>query len=134
MPYTAATDGARADYRMRIDAVRDSVDVYLTFAATMPFLPGGHHASVALDGGGEATVGLNQDLTWENKYTLTYPTAAARIISKRVRLPLPETPDGMHTLTYRPLQPGVVLEKVIVDCGGYEPTHLGMPESPYEKQ
>ena len=134
MPYTAATDGARADYRMRIDAVRDSVDVYLTFAATMPFLPGGHHASVALDGSVEATIGLNQDLTWENKYTLMYPTAAARIISKRVRLPLPETSDGMHTLTYRPLQPGVVLEKVIVDCGGYEPTHLGMPESPYEKK
>ena len=134
MPYTAATDGARADYRMRIDAVRDSVDVYLTFAATMPFLPGGHHASVALDGGGEATIGLNQDLTWENKYTLMYPTAAARIISKRVRLLLPETSDRMHTLTYRPLQPGIVLEKVIVDCGGYERTHLGMPESPYEKK
>ena len=134
MPYTATTDGAQADYRMRIEAVRDSVDVYLTFAATMPFLPGGHHASVALDGGGEATIGLNQDLTWENKYTLMYPTAAARIISKRVRLLLPETSDGMHTLTYRPLQPGVVLEKVIVDCGGYERTHLGMPESPYEKK
>ena len=134
MPYTATPDGAQADYRMRIEAVRDSVDVYLTFAATMPFLPGGHHASVALDGGGEATIGLNQDLTWENKYTLMYPTAAARIISKRVRLLLPETSDGMHTLTYRPLQPGVVLEKVIVDCGGYERTHLGMPESPYEKK
>ena len=134
MPYTATPDGAQADYRMRIEAVRDSVDVYLTFAATMPFLPGGHHASVALDGSVEATIGLNQDLTWENKYTLMYPTAAARIISKRVRLPLSKTSDGMHTLTYRPLQPGVVREKVIVDCGGYERTHLGMPESPYEKK
>lgn len=133
MPYTATPDGAQADYRMRIEAVRDSVDVYLTFAATMPFLPGGHHASVALDGSVEATIGLNQDLTWENKYTLMYPTAAARIISKRVRLPLSKTSDGMHTLSFRPLQPGVVLEKVVVDCGGYEQTHLGMPESPYKK-
>lgn len=134
MPYTAPTEGAQASYRMRMDADRDSVTVYLTFAATMPFISGGHHVALALDGGAEVVVGLNQDLTWENKYTRMYPTAAVRVIRKSLRLPLRQVADGMHMLTYRPLQPGVVLEKLVVDCGGYEETHLGLPESPYVKR
>ncbi len=42
--------------------------------------------------------------------------------------------DGVHTLVLRPLDPGMVFHKVIVDCGGYEQSHLKMPESPYKRQ
>lgn len=133
MPYTKAAEGAVLEYRMELDVEADSVDVYLTFGTVMPFLKGGHHVMVSLDGGPEQTVGLNQDLTWENKYTLMYPTGAARIIEKKVRLPLRRTADGCHTLVCRPLQPGIVWERITVDCGGYEPSRLGMPESPYHR-
>lgn len=131
MPYTVGTDGARAVYRMELDTEADSVDVWLTFAVTMPFLPGGHYATFSLDGSAAQRIGLNQDLIWENKYTLMYPTAASRVIRKRVRLPLGQATQGSHVLEYRPLQPGIVLEQITVDCGGYEETRNGMPESPY---
>ncbi len=63
-----------------------------------------------------------------------YPTAAARIIETAKTLALPDNGNGHHTLTIRPLNPGVVFHKVIIDDGGYEETFLKMPESPYERE
>ena len=62
-----------------------------------------------------------------------YPTAAARVIQNKVRLRLDKKNKGeMHSLQLRPLQPGIVFEKIEVDCGGgYVPSRLGMPESSY---
>lgn len=34
---------------------------------------------------------------------------------------------GKHTLTLRPLDPGLVFDKVVIDLGGLQPTHLGPP-------
>ncbi len=128
-PYTKPVDGAYIDYQMQLNTQRDSVDVYLTVAAVMPFLKGGHQVAVSLDGGKEEIINLNQNLNWEHKYDLMYPTAASRVIEKQVRLAVGQS--SVHTLRFRPLQPGIVFEKVQVDCGGYRPYRLGMPESPY---
>lgn len=77
---------------------------------------------------------INDQLTWENNYTKMYPAAAKRIIKSEVTLPLKHISNRMHILDIRPLDPGVVFEKVIIDDGGYEHTFLKMPESPYERQ
>ena len=68
------------------------------------------------------------------KYTKMYPTGAARIIETSTTLTLPKSEDGMHELTIRPLDPGVVIYKIVVDNGGYEKTYLKMKESPYQRQ
>ncbi|MGE4513930.1 MAG: glycosyl hydrolase 115 family protein [Chryseobacterium sp.] len=36
---------------------------------------------------------------------------------------------GKHTLRFRVLEPGIVLEKIVIDTGGLKPTYLGPPES-----
>jgi hypothetical protein len=35
---------------------------------------------------------------------------------------------GEHTLKIRPLDPGLVFDKVVIDLGGLKPSHLGPPE------
>lgn len=36
---------------------------------------------------------------------------------------------GKHTLRIRVLDPGIILQKILIDCGGLKPAYLGAPES-----
>lgn len=38
---------------------------------------------------------------------------------------------GKHTLRFRVLEPGIVLEKILINTGGLKPSYLGAPESDY---
>ncbi|HJD76305.1 MAG TPA: hypothetical protein K8W04_09655, partial [Bacteroides reticulotermitis] len=62
-----------------------------------------------------------------------YPTVARRVVEKEVKLSLPAAVDNLHTLTLKPLDPGIVFEKIVVDCGGYKKTYLFMDESPCKR-
>ena len=88
----------------------------------------------SFDGGMEKQWNINDQLTWKNNYTKMYPAGAARIIETVTTLPLAHSTDREHILTIKPLDPGVVFLKVIIDDGGYENTYLKMPESQYERQ
>ncbi|MDP9955866.1 hypothetical protein J2X97_001503 [Epilithonimonas hungarica] len=38
---------------------------------------------------------------------------------------------GKHTLRFRVIEPGIVLEKILINTGGLKPSYLGAPESEY---
>jgi hypothetical protein len=92
---------------------------------------GGLLFAVQLDGCAPVTVNLNGDLNEqpENIYRVYYPTVARRVIDAVVELPLGATADFCHTLTFLPKDPGIVLEKIVVDCGGYREQFLFGRES-----
>jgi len=133
MPYTRKTNGAVLIYKMNLDTESDSVKLRMFLDSTLPFKKGGHNVSASFDGGNAKTLNINDQLTWKNNYSKMYPAGAARMIETVTTLALPQKADGMQSLTIRPLDPGVVFYKVIVDVGGYEQTYLKMPESPYKR-
>ncbi|MGA2406379.1 MAG: glycosyl hydrolase 115 family protein [Bacteroidales bacterium] len=134
MPYTENTSGAAIRYKMDLESKSDSIKVRMFFDSTLPSRKGGHSVSASFDGGIEKNWNINDQLTWKNNYTKMYPAGAARMIETVATLALPHNTNGTHILTIRPLDPGVVIYKVIADDGGYEQTYLKMPESPYKKQ
>lgn len=55
------------------------------------------------------------------------------MVENETELQRPKTEDGLQTLIIKPLDPGIVFEKIIVDFGGYEKTYLFMNESPFTR-
>ncbi|MBN2685718.1 MAG: glycosyl hydrolase 115 family protein [Pontiellaceae bacterium] len=134
MPYTELTEDASVSYKMKLQSQPETIKVWVYFACTLPFKNGGHSVAVSFDGGAEKTYNINEDLTWANNYSKMYPAGAARMIETSATLELPKSADGTHTLTVRPLDPGMVIYKIVVDNGGFERTHLKMTESPYSRR
>jgi len=134
LPYTENVQGASLVYKMKLDETVESIKVHVIFDSTLPFKKGGQSVAARFDNGEEKSWCINDQLTWANNYTKMYPTAAARIIEAKKTFDLQVSQNGEHTLTLRPLDPGVVFQKIIVDCGGYEETYLKMQESPYKRQ
>jgi hypothetical protein len=133
MPYNVSTDGATISYKMNLNSNLDSIKLRVFFGSTLPFKKGGQSVAASFDGGTEKAWNINDQLTWKNNYSKMYPTGAARVIETVIILTLPKTVNGAHVLTIRPLDPGVVVYKVVVDDGGFEQTYLNMLESPYKR-
>ncbi|UFH32281.1 glycosyl hydrolase 115 family protein [Chryseobacterium sp. C-71] len=133
MPYTEKTDGSSIKYQFKLKNNPSTVKIHFFFDSTLPFKKGGHSVKAYFDKNDSKTIGINQDLTWANNYTKMYPAAAARLVEKVEIFTLPANQNGNYTLTIEPLDPGIVLYKVVIDNGGYEETYLKMDESPYER-
>jgi len=119
---------------MNMQSKKDSIRLRIFFDCTLPFKKGGHNVAASFNTANETTWNINGELTWANNYTKMYPAGAARIIETAVTLPLPKTTDGSYTLTIKPLDPGIVIYKLIIDNEGFEQTHLKMEESPYKRK
>lgn len=132
MPYTQPTDGASISYKIKLPKGVDKVTVHVIVKSTLAFHDRkGHEYSIGFEGAKEQTINFNQNLNElpENVYSIYYPTVARRIVEKKVKLNVPNTSDGMQTLIFKPLDPGIVLEKLVVDYGGYKKSYLFMNES-----
>lgn len=133
MPYTVPVEGASLTYKMQLPKEVKTVTVHVVVKSTLAFRNlEGHKYAVGFEGGQEEVVNFNGDLNEapENIYGKFYPTVARRVVKKEVTFELPASADGMQTLQIKPLDPGIVFEKIVVDCGGYKESYLFMNESP----
>lgn len=135
MPYSQPTDGASMTYKFNLTDDVENLSAVIAVNATLTFYRlEGHRYMVSLDGGDEVEVVFNERLNEDqrNIYSVYYPTVATRVKDDRVQLG--KAAKGEHTLTIRPIEPGTVFEKVVMDCGGYIKSYLFMPESPYVRE
>ena len=116
MPYTQDVKGASISYRFKMSAKK--VRIHVITKSTLDYLnKGGMTYGVSVDGKEPVQVNFNERLNEkpENIYDIYYPTIATRIIDKVVEIELPDTSDGIHTLTLTPNDPAIVFEKIVVD-------------------
>jgi hypothetical protein len=121
-------DSPRLEYQVYTLA-GGSFDVYAVTAPTLNFLPGrGLAFAVSVDDGPSSAVevikldasGHESSESWEQAVS-----QSARWVRVRLKFDRP----GYHTLKLWMVDPGVVLQRIIIDTGGLKPSYLGPPES-----
>ena len=115
-PYTKSTEGASIAYEFEVKESKEQATVTIILATNFPFNDGrGQRLAVSLDGQEVQTLNVNeasryvvqmahdQNFEWEttrmNKQKLTLPTLAT----------------GSHRLTLQPLDPGIVIERIVIE-------------------
>ena len=128
MPYTVPAEGGSLTYRVYIPEGVTGVKVHVITKSTLAFNNTGHRYEVDLAGQKQTHLfneRLNEDP--KNIHTVYYPTVARRVVETVSNLP---ARSGWQDLVLRPLDPGIVFEKIVIDYGGYTPRFLFGDESP----
>jgi hypothetical protein len=131
MPYTLPAEGAALHYRVQLPEGVGEVKVHVVTKSTLAFNNSGHRYEVVLDGETQVqhfNERLNEDPA--NIYSVYYPTVARRVVETVSVLP---AQAGWTELVLRPLDPGIVFEKIVLDYGGYTPQFLFGEESAARK-
>jgi hypothetical protein len=117
------TNSACLEYKMYLFDTGD-FEVESILAPTLNFVPGrGLRFGISFDDAPPQIVDaleMNSKIDWE--------TAVSDGVRK-VRSKHSVAKPGYHTLKFWMVDPGVVLEKLVVDFGGVKPSYLGPPES-----
>jgi hypothetical protein len=123
--FSLSEDGPHLEYGMYLFEPGEAT-VDLTFAPTQNFRPGeGLRFAVSFDGEAPRMINVHESYT---------PAEWARSVGDGVRTVSTKhniAASGYHTLKFWGIDPGLVLEKIVVNTGGLRPSYLGPPESFY---
>jgi hypothetical protein len=126
-PALAPSDGMRLEYDVYLfDAGK--VNVQATLAPTLKFRPGaGFRYAVAIDDEAPRIVDVHADASMKHWEKIVSDGVAQFTTAHEVK------GAGRHTLKFWALDPGLVLQRVVIDAGGLRPSYLGPQESPLVK-
>jgi hypothetical protein len=121
---TPGGEGMRLEYEVNLDKA-GPVTVHTTLAPTQKFQPGsGLRYAVSIDDEAPQIVNIHADESqqaWEKSVS-----DGAVVFRTRHAVGRP----GRHVLKFWTMDPGLVLQKLVVDAGGLRPSYLGPEESP----
>jgi hypothetical protein len=106
---------------------KGNFEVQLLLAPTLNFNHNkGLRYEISFDGGKPETVNFNGHYRgelgkWQSEHIIKSVT------KHQISQP------GKYTLRFRVLEPGIVLEKILIDTGGLKPSYLGAPQSDYSE-
>lgn len=105
-------------------AYKGEAKVYVRFSPTLNFNDNkGLRYAISIDGKPEQIVNINGHYQGElGKWQ------AEQIITSETKHDI--SGQNRHTLKIRPLDPALVIQKIMIDFGGMKPSFLGPPESP----
>lgn len=121
MPCTASTDGMKLEYDIEIKTP-GVLKVIIRFAPTLNYNVSGLSYAVSFDDEEEQIVNINGDYDGSlGKIQSDHMIAT----SSRHKI----DKEGKHTLRIRPLTPGLVFQKILINTGGMKNSFLGAPET-----
>ncbi len=105
------------------------VNVYAYLSPTIDYTGGkGLHYAIAFDN--ETPQVVNSTLRKPGEYWVNDNSAKAMMDNVRIdETGHTITKSGSHTLKFWLMDKGLVLQKLVIDCGGLKPSELGPPES-----
>lgn len=122
-PLLNEKEGIWLEYDMEVTAAGE-VKVIVLLSPTLNFNGNrGLRYAVSINGGEEQVVNFNQSYTQEE-----HDRWLAASINQTETIHT-ITKAGINTLRFRPIDAGIVLQKIMVDMGGLKPSYLGAPES-----
>lgn len=122
LPVTKTPEKMYLEYDIEMEKT-GNVRVELLLAPTLNFNDNkGLSYAVSFEGGKEQVVNFNGHYNGELGKWQANPIIESRSIHELKR-------KGKHTLRIRPLDPGIVIEKILIHAGGLKPSYLGAPET-----
>ena len=128
LPVTSSPENKSVylEYDMDMKTIGEGNLIILT-APTLNFNSNrGLRYAVSIDGGEEQVVNINGHYKGELGKWQT-----ESIIETSSKFKISTT--GRHTIRFRVLDAGIVLQKIMLDMGGLKPSYLGAPQSQYTK-
>ncbi|WP_370662379.1 hypothetical protein [Massilia varians] len=124
-PALSVDDGMRLEYEVHLFTAGE-LKLHATLGPTLKFQPGkGFRFAVSIDDGPVQEVNVHADESEQYWNKLVSDGVARFVTTHRVERP------GRHTVKFWALDPGLVLQRLVIDAGGLQPSYLGPPESPY---
>lgn len=120
--YPKSDENLYLEYDMNFES-KGEFEVRLLLAPTLNFNHNkGLRYEISFDGGTPQVVNFNGHYKgelgrWQSEHIIK------SITKHQISQP------GKHTLRFRVLEPGIVLEKILINTGGLQPSYLGAPES-----
>lgn len=128
-PSTAAAlsleDGMKLEYDVNL-LTTGEIELRTVLSPTLKFQPGrGFRFAVSIDDAPPQEVNMHADESeryWRKLVSDGVATFSTRHTIKR---------PGRHTVKFWVLDPAIVLQRLVINAGGLQPSYLGPPESPY---
>ncbi|WP_321437932.1 glycosyl hydrolase 115 family protein [uncultured Bacteroides sp.] len=124
-PQEDAANGVSLEYDVYLQSSGDAT-LKLLLSPTLNFNGNkGLRYAVSIDGGEEQIVNFNQKFTEREREHWVANSIIESITKHHF------SSAGLHTIKYRAIEPGIILQKILLDMGGLKPSYLGAPESPF---
>jgi len=126
--YPTMKDSVYLEYAINFKSTGE-FDVNVLISPSLNFNENkGLRYGISFDGGNEQIVNVNQTYTQGQLDNWL----ANRINQTKTKINIANA--GLHRLRFRVLEPGIVLQKILIDTGGLKPSYLGAPQSMLIKQ
>ncbi len=115
-PYTKSTEGAEISFEFNASEATEKATATIILATNFPFNDGrGQRMTVMLDGKEVQTMNVNEASRYvvQMSHDQNFEWETTRMNKQRVALPA--LTQGKHRLALRPLDPGIVIERIVVE-------------------